>query len=264
MYKGRNGVHTRVLSADRNVQGAALCMSTAARGSGGISLQAGHQSSGGACSAHGARSILCDRSVLANLRRADGFGGGLVGCQLLSLEQHRSVVLPQVSAGSVDRSCWRASVRFSVSLRVGSSGLLGDLAGDPGLHPADERDKVRLATKTLGAAWWRAASRITALSHIGRSACGLAIVFVLVPVTSAAGRGWIPVVDKPAGLAVKIRQIDHFWKVVDRLETRAARKGAGSQRFNASEFLIAPSCNRGQTHAFCLQIPSVRLTEQVA
>eukprot|EP00802_Teleaulax_amphioxeia_P019352 Tamp_19582.p3 GENE.Tamp_19582~~Tamp_19582.p3 ORF type:complete len:140 (-),score=3.46 Tamp_19582:610-1029(-) len=126
MYKGRNGVHTRVLSADRNVQGAALCMSTAARGSGGISLQAGHQSSGGACSAHGARSILCDRSVLANLRRADGFGGGLVGCQLLSLEQHRSVVLPQVSAGSVDRSCWRASVRFSVSLRVGSSGLLGD------------------------------------------------------------------------------------------------------------------------------------------
>ena len=188
MYKGRNGVHTRVLSADRNVQGAALCMSTAARGSGGISLQAGHQSSGGACSAHGARSILCDRSVLANLRRADGFGGGLVGCQLLSLEQHRSVVLPQVSAGSVDRSCWRASVRFSVSLRVGSSGLLGDLAGDPGLHPADERDKVRLATKTLGAAWWRAASRITALSHIGRSACGLAIVFVLVPVTSAAGR----------------------------------------------------------------------------
>ena len=41
MYKGRNGVHTRVLSADRNVQGAALCMSTAARGSGGISLQAG-------------------------------------------------------------------------------------------------------------------------------------------------------------------------------------------------------------------------------
>ena len=58
MYKGRNGVHTRVLSADRNVQGAALCMSTAARGSGGISLQAGHQSSGGACSAHGARSIL--------------------------------------------------------------------------------------------------------------------------------------------------------------------------------------------------------------
>ena len=167
-----------------------LCMSTAARGSGGISLQAGHQSSGGACSAHGARSILCDRSVLANLRRADGFGGGLVGCQLLSLEQHRSVVLPQVSAGSVDRSCWRASVRFSVSLRVGSSGLLGDLAGDPGLHPADERDKVRLATKTLGAAWWRAASRITALSHIGRSACGLAIVFVLVPVTSAAGRGY--------------------------------------------------------------------------
>jgi hypothetical protein len=124
------------------------------------------------------------------LRRADGFGGGLVGCQLLSLEQHRSVVLPQVSAGSVDRSCWRASVRFSVSLRVGSSGLLGDLAGDPGLHPADERDKVRLATKTLGAAWWRAASRITALSHIGRSACGLAIVFVLVPVTSAAGRGY--------------------------------------------------------------------------
>ena len=127
-------------------------------------------------------------SVLANLRRADGFGGGLVGCQLLSLEQHRSGVLPQVSAGSVERSCWRASVRFSVSLRVGSSGLLGDLAGDPGLHPADERDKVRLATKTLGAAWWRAASRITALSHIGRSACGLAIVFVLVPVTSAAGR----------------------------------------------------------------------------
>ena len=126
MYKGRNGVHTRVLSADRNAQGAALCMSTAARGSGGISLQAGHHSSGGACSAHGARSILCDRSVLANLRRADGFGGGLVGCQLLSLEQHRSVVLPQVSAGSVDRSCWRASVRFSVSLRVGSSGLLGD------------------------------------------------------------------------------------------------------------------------------------------
>ena len=78
------------------------------------------------------------------------------------------------------------------------------------------------------------------------------------------GRGWIPVVDKPAGLAVKIRQIDHFWKVVNRLETGAARKGAGSQRFNASEFLIAPSCNRGQTHAFCLQIPSVRLTEQVA
>ena len=71
-------------------------------------------------------------------------------------------------------------------------------------------------------------------------------------------------VDKPAGLAVKIRQIDHFWKVVNRLETGAARKGAGSQRFNASEFLIAPSCNRGQTHAFCLQIPSVRLTEQVA
>ena len=126
------------------------------------------------------------------------------------LEHHPSAVLPQVSADSVDRSCWRATVRFSVSLRVGSSGLLGDLAGDPGLHPADERDKVRLATKTLGAAWWRAASRITALSHIGRSACGLAIVFVLVPVTSAAGRGWIPVVDKPAGLAVKIRQIDHF------------------------------------------------------
>ena len=76
MYKGRNGVHTRVLSADRNVQGAALCMSTAARGSGGISLQAGHQSSGGACSAHGARSILCDRSVLANLRRADALAAG--------------------------------------------------------------------------------------------------------------------------------------------------------------------------------------------
>ena len=225
--------------------------------------QRGHQSSGGTCSAYDARSILCDRSVLANLRRADGFGGGLVGCQLLSLEQHRSVVLPQVSAGSVDRSCWRASVRFSVSLRVGSSGLLGDLAGDPGLHPADERDKVLLATKTLGAAWWRAASRITALSHIGRSACGLAIVFVLVPVTSAAGRGyrwWTNLL----GLAVKIRQIDHFWKVVNRVETGAARKGAGSQRFNASEFLIAPSCNRGQTHAFCLQIPSVRLTEQVA
>ena len=75
---------------------------------------------------------------------------------------------------------------------------------------------------------------------------------------------WIPVVDKPAGLAVKIRQIDHFWKVVNRLEIGAARKGAGSQRFNASEFLRAPSCNRGQTHAFCLQIPPVRLTEQVA
>ena len=60
--------------------------------------------------------------------------------------------LPQVSADSVDRSCWRATVRFSVSLRVGSSGLLGDLAGDSGLHPADEREevKVRLATKTLG------------------------------------------------------------------------------------------------------------------
>ena len=156
MYKGRNGVHTRVLSADRNVQGAALCMSTAARGSGGISLQAGHHSSGGACSAHGARSILCDRSVLANLRRADGFGGGLVRCQLLSLEQHRSVVLPQVPAGSIDRSSRGASVRFSVSLRVGSSGLLGDLAG--------------LATKTLAAARWRAASRITALSHTGRRA----------------------------------------------------------------------------------------------
>ena len=63
-----------------------------------------------------------------------------------------SAVLPQVSADSVDRSCWRATVRFSVSLRVGSSGLLGDLAGDSGLHPADEREeaKGRLATKTLG------------------------------------------------------------------------------------------------------------------
>ena len=183
MYKGRNGVHTRVLSADRNVQGAALCMSTAARGSGGISLQAGHQSSGGACSAHGARSILCDRSVLANLRRADSFGGGL-GCQLLYPEHHPSAVLPQVSADSVDRSCWRPTVRFSVSLRVGSSGLLKDLAGDPGLHPADEREeaKGRLATKRdETAAWWRVASRITALSRTGRRTRGPAIVFVLAP-----------------------------------------------------------------------------------
>ena len=99
----------------------------------------------------GVRSIFCDRSVLANLRRADSFGGGL-GCQLLYPEHHPSAVQPQVSADSVDRSCWRANVRFSVSLRVGSSGLLGDLAGDSGLHPADEREevKVRLATKTLG------------------------------------------------------------------------------------------------------------------
>jgi len=44
--------------------------------------------------------------------------------------------------------------------------------------PADEREeaKVRLATKTIGAAWWRAASRITALGHTGRCARGPDIV----------------------------------------------------------------------------------------
>ena len=137
-------MRTHVLSADGNVQAPAahavhvdLCPTT------------GHQSTGRAST--GGRYIFCDQSVLANLRRADSFGGGL-GCQLLYPEHHPSAVLPQVSADSVDRSCWRANVRFSVSLRVGSSGLLGDLAGDSGLHPADEREevKVRLATKTLG------------------------------------------------------------------------------------------------------------------
>jgi len=58
---------------------------------------------------------------------------------LLSPEHHLSAVLPPVSANSVDRSCWRASVRFNVILRVGSSGLLSDPAGDPDLHPAEER-----------------------------------------------------------------------------------------------------------------------------
>ena len=137
-------MRTHVLSADGNVQAPAahavhvdLCPTTV------------HQSTGKAST--GVRSIFCDRSVLANMRRADSFGGGL-GCQLLYPEHHPSAVLPQVSADSVDRSCWRPTVRFSVSLRVGSSGLLGDLAGDSGLHPADEREevKVRLATKTLG------------------------------------------------------------------------------------------------------------------
>ena len=114
-------MRTHVLSADGNVQAPAahavhvdLCPTTV------------HQSTGRAST--GVRSIFCDLSVLANLRRADSFGGGL-GCQLLYPEHHPSAVLPQVSADSVDRSCWRANVRFSVSLRVGSSGLLGDLAG---------------------------------------------------------------------------------------------------------------------------------------
>ena len=138
-------MRTHVLSADGNVQAlAALCCACRP-----LCPTTGHQSTGRAST--GARFIFCDRSGLANLRRADSFGGGL-GCQLLYPEHHPSAVLPQVSADSVDRSCWRATVRFSVSLRVGSSGLLGDLAGNSGLHPADEREevKVRLATKTLG------------------------------------------------------------------------------------------------------------------
>ena len=100
------------------------------------------------------------------------------------IDRRRQHSQPPVSADSVDRSCWRATVRFSVSLRVGSSGLLGDLAGDSGSHPADEREeaKGRLATKRdETAAWWRVASRITALSRTGRRTRGPAIVFVLAP-----------------------------------------------------------------------------------
>ena len=44
--------------------------------------------------------------------------------------------------------------------------------------------------------------------------------------------------------------------------SRAGRCGFAA--IQCERIFDAPSCNRGQTHAFCLQIPAVRLTEQVA
>ena len=183
-----------MLSADRNVQVSvlALCsVGTVQRHCGGGTVHVDRTPRQGISLQAGPAPVLGPYSAIGRFWLTCGAPTALAAGSAVSYCTRNTTLRPCCPKCPRTASTGRAGGRTSASASACASAAAVCWETLPAIPACIRRTSVKRSRsasprKRLG----RAASRITALSHIGRSACGLAIVFVLVPVTSAAGRGY--------------------------------------------------------------------------